>query len=126
MALNPYAQYKEQSLTTLSKNELLIKVLDELVKQLTAAIANMNKKEYKVAHKNLLKSQDILLTLKYSIDHKYKVLDSLSDLYMFFYTQLIQANVAKDAKIIEDILPLIIDLRDAFKQAELSLRLQQK
>lgn len=126
MALNPYAQYKEQSLATLSKNELLIKVLDELVKQLTAAITNMHKKDYQTSHKNLLKSQDILLTLKYSIDHKYKVLDSLSDLYMFFYTQLIQANVAKDTKIIEDILPLIIDLRDAFKQAELTVRLQQK
>lgn len=126
MALNPYAQYKEQSLATLSKNELLIKVLDELVKQLTAAIANMQKKDYQTSHKNLLKAQDILLTLKYSIDHKYKVLDSLSDLYMFFYTQLIQANVAKDTKIIEDILPLIVDLRDAFKQAELTVRLQQK
>ncbi|MEG2295333.1 MAG: flagellar export chaperone FliS [Oscillospiraceae bacterium] len=126
MSLNPYAQYKEQSLTTLSKNELLIKVLDELVKQLTASISNMNKKEHTIAHKNLMKSQDIILTLKYSIDHKYKVLDSLSDLYMFFYTELIKANVAKDPKIIEEILPLIIDLRDAFKVAERTVRLQQK
>ncbi len=114
---NPYQQYKEQSLSTLTPGELLVKLYEELAKQLTLAKIKINTKDYAAVNAALTKSQTIVATLADSLDMRYPISKELRDMYIFIAQQLLQANLKKDAKIVEDCIPLVRDLRDAFEQA---------
>ena len=46
------------------------------------------------------------------------VSQSIAPYYTFFLFYLILANLKKDKNILEEILPLIIQLRDVFNQAD--------
>lgn len=115
---NPYQQYKEQSLSTLTPGELLIKLFDELSKQMTLAKIKINDKDYGAVNNALQKCQTILHTLSGSLDMRYPISKELKNMYMFISGQLLQGNLKKDIKLIEDCIPLVRDLRDSFDQAE--------
>lgn len=115
---NPYQQYKEQSLSTLTPGELLIKLFEELAKQMTLAKIKINAKDYGAVNTSLQKCQTIVNTLANSLDMRYPISKELRNMYAFLSGQLLQANMKKDAKIIEDCLPLVRDLRDSFDQAD--------
>lgn len=115
---NPYQKYKEQSLSTLAPGELLVKLFDELIKQMRVAVLNIEKKEYMAVDAAIVKSQTILGTLESSLDDKYELSANLRDLYIFIANQLMNAGVKKDAEIINECVPLIRDLRDSFEQAD--------
>lgn len=116
--MNPYQQYKEQSLSTLTPGELLIKLFDELSKQMTLAKIKINDKDYGAVNNALQKCQTIVNTLSSSLDMRYPISKELRSMYAFISGQLLQANLKKNAKIIEDCLPLVRDLRDSFDQAD--------
>ena len=42
--------------------------------------------------------------------------NNLEQLYVFFYKEMINANIHKDCTEIKKIIPMIADLRDAFTQ----------
>lgn len=115
---NPYQQYKEQSLSTLTPGELLIKLFDELVKQMTLAKIKIGVKDYGAVNNALVKSQTILNTLANSLDMRYPISKELKSMYAFILQQLLQANLKKDSKIIDDCIPLVRDLRESFDQAD--------
>lgn len=125
MAQNPYQQYKEQSLATLAPGELLVKLYDEMVKQMRIAMLSIEKKDYGAVDKSLEKTQTILHTLDSSLNMQYEVSANLRDLYIFIARQLLQANLKKNPKMIEECVPLVRDLRDAFEQADKITRMQQ-
>lgn len=115
---NAYAQYKEQSLSTLAPGELLVRLFDELNKQCRLAILAIGRKDLGAANDSLTKSQTIVSTLASSLDMRYPISKELRDMYVFLARQLLQANMQKDTALIEQLVPLIKDLRDSFDQAE--------
>lgn len=115
---NPYQKYKEQSLSTLTQGELLVKLYEELIKQMKLAVMSIEKKSYDTANNALMKCEVILNTLDSSLDTQYELSKNLRDLYIFIAKQVHQGNIKKDIKLIQDCIPLIRDLRDAFDQAE--------
>ena len=46
---------------------------------------------------------------------------NLESLYIFFYKEMVKANVSKDCTEIEKIIPMIADLRDAFTGEDIPL-----
>ena len=118
MALtNPYQQYKEQSLTTLSPGELLIKLYEEVIKQLTLAKIKIKQNDLSGANNALAKSQTIISTLADSLDMRYPISAELREMYIFIAQYLTQANIKKDIEMIDNCIPLVRDLRDSFEQA---------
>lgn len=115
---NPYQQYKEQSLSTLTQGELLVKLYEELIKQLTLAKIKIPQKDFGAVNNALSKCQVIVNTLSDSLDMRYPISKELREMYIFISHHLLQANLKKDAKMIEDCIPLARDLRDSFEQAE--------
>lgn len=122
---NPYEQYKEQSLATMAPGEVLVKMFDELIKQCRIAIIAIGQKRFDTSNDALTKSQTILNTLATSLDMRYPISKQLKELYIFFAHQLLQANVRKNVRLIEQCIPLIKDLRDSFEQAEKISRMKQ-
>jgi flagellar protein FliS len=118
MISNPYQQYKEQSLSTLAPGELLVRLFDECLKQLRLSCIGISKKNYGMANDALNKAQTILTTLTTSLDMRYPISLELRELYVFFIKQINEANLKKDASLVEGILPLLKDMRDSFDQAE--------
>ncbi len=118
MAYNPYQQYKQQSLSTLAPGEILVKLYEELIKQMTLAKIKIEQKDYGAVDAALTKGQSVLSTLADSLDMRYPIAKDLHDMYAFIARHLLTANLKKDVKMVEDCIPLVRDLRDAFDQAD--------
>ena len=122
MVLNPYQKYQQQSVMTMTQGEMLTKLYDEIIKQLSAAkefIAQDNPEE---VNKALQKAQRILAHLQVTLDNKYEVSESLNALYDYFIWRIIDANLHKEVAPIEEVLPMITDLRDTFIKADRTAR----
>ncbi|MEG2054172.1 MAG: flagellar export chaperone FliS [Oscillospiraceae bacterium] len=119
---NPYANYKQNSVYTMTQGELLLLLYDEIIKQMEGAKVFIAEKDIQKKNAALKKAQRIFNHLTITLNHKYAISSNLSSLYDFFNRQLIQANIKNDIKFIDDIMPMVCDLRDAFAQADKNVR----
>lgn len=124
MATNPYAQYKKQSVMTMTQGEMLLKLYDEVLKQLVRAKAGIENKQISEKNEALQKAQRIIDYLRATLDFKYDIAEHLSWLYDYFIKQLVQANVKMDVAAIDEIYPMVKDLRDAFCEADKKTKAQ--
>lgn len=123
MSVNPYSKYQEQSVMTMTKGEMLTKLYDEAIKQLNYGVHHIQNKDYKAAGTCLNKAQTIIDYLRGTLDKKYEISGNLASLYRFFNEQIMSANIKKQTKPLEDIIPMITDLKDAFVQADKTVRM---
>ena len=114
--MNPYAAYKKQSVTTMTPMEVVVKLYDEIERQLNRAIVFIEEKDYESANNALSKSQDIVDALRSVLDVNLSIGQDLDSLYVYFSKQIIMANARKDIKMIKTLLPMIGELKDAFSQ----------
>lgn len=118
MLANPYQQYKERTLSTLAPGEILVKLYEELIKQLKLGQLKIEQKDLGAADAAFLKAQTILNTLSDSLDMRYPISKELRNMYAFLARHLLTASIKKDIDMIEACIPLIRDLRDSFEQAD--------
>ena len=118
VAANAYQQYKTQSISTMTNGELLIMLYDELVKRVKQAELAITARNTEKANDSLIRAQNIIRYLMDTLDEKYDVAKDLMRLYEFFNQRLIQANMSKDAAILQELQPMLMELRDTWKQAE--------
>ena len=122
MAINPYAQYQQQSMMTMTQGELLIQVYDGLIKFLYGAIDSIEKKDIPNTNINLQKAENILIYLRNGLNMQYEVSNNLYSLYTYFFEQCMQGNLKKDKAILEPILEMVQDLRDTYVVADKKAR----
>lgn len=122
MPVNPYQQYQRQSVMTMTQGEMLTKLYDEVIKQMSGAKICLTEKDLSGVNNALQKAQRILFYLKSTLDFKYEISGNLDALYDFFIKRTVQANLKKDAAILDEIIPMIEDLRDTFVQADRNAR----
>lgn len=113
---NVYSAYKKQSVTTMTPMEIVIKLYSETERQLNRAIYFIDQKDYESTNKSLSKAQDLIDALRSVLDISLPIGRDLDSLYDFFVRQIITANMKKDKAIIESLLPMIGELKDAFVQ----------
>lgn len=116
--MNPYLKYKEQSVMTMTPGEMVVRLFEEAVKQLTVARAAINNQKLETANSALLKSQNIIRHLRATLNMQVEISHNLAMLYDFFIRQIIQCNVKKDTQPIDAIIPMLTELKDSFAQAE--------
>ena len=79
-------------------------------------------KDYEGAHHYLTRSRDIvnelLVTLR--VEEGNKVAQNLRSLYVFMIGQIIEANLKKDAAIVDEVLTVAQNLRDGWTQLKIS------
>lgn len=110
-------QYSELSGLTATPGELLIMLYDAEVKDIKKAIMFIKAGNIVEAHNALKKAQAIITELIVSLDDKYEIANELRPIYFFLKEQLCNANIKKDAETLEKILPIVIELRDTWKEA---------
>lgn len=118
MAYSRLNKYQEQTILTMTPGEMVVRLFVESEKQLNIAMVCIDDKNIQGANNALQKAQRIFTYLKASLDFNYQLSENLSALYDFFNRRLVEANMKKSKAPVEEILPLVSELRDTFQQGE--------
>lgn len=113
---NPYNTYKQNSVNMASREQLLLMLVDGAVKYTRMARLAIEKKDIGRAHKELIRVQDIFTELMVTLDTSSEATKNLYNLYDFIKSQLVRANMKKDVAIIDEVLPLIEEIRDMWHE----------
>ncbi|MBP1925716.1 flagellar protein FliS [Sedimentibacter acidaminivorans] len=116
--LNPYEQYKQTSVNTMTKGELLLSLFDGAIKKLNQSKILMDNNEYEQSRVLLEKCREIFNYLIITLDYSYEMSNELKEMYSFFNREIVKAIFSRKTKPIEDILPLVRDYRDTWEQAD--------
>lgn len=120
---NPYNVYKQNSVNTASKPQLLLMLLDGAVKYTKIARTAVLEKNIPKAHNELIRVQDIFLELMITMDKEANSdMDNLYNIYEYIKTELGQANIKKDVKIIDNVLPIIEEVRDMWYEVDKKIK----
>jgi flagellar protein FliS len=113
-----YQNYKAQTVNTMTPGEMLGLLYDELLKRLTKAELALEKEDYILFDQSIQRSVEIVNYLKNTLNHKYEISSELKRLYDFFLYEFSRISAGRNPKVIEEVRPLIVELRDAFKEAQ--------
>ena len=114
--VDPYAQYKKQSVKTMTPVEVVAKLYSEIERQLAIGISGVEEKNYVKSNNAFLKAEDCIDALREALDMSVPISQNLESLYIFFYKEIVKANVSKDCTEVKKIIPMVGELRDAFTQ----------
>ena len=93
---------------------------EEAVRQMETAVNGLSSDGQKIDQISnaIIKAQDIITELMVSLDFEKggEIASNLYSLYIFFNKQLMQANVKKDPQLIQPVLDMVRDLKDAWAQ----------
>lgn len=117
MAFNPYQYYKNQSLDTSSRYELVGRCYGDAAQSLRRAQVSLDEKNYEQANKSILKAQKILAGLDGALDMQYEIAKQLHKLYEFMQKKLFKANLSNDKKTLESIAGMLSELQETWGQA---------
>lgn len=118
MEQNPIQHYKEQSISTMTPNELLLLLYDELVKNLMRCGLALDQKQYDLLEASADKSTEIIRYLDDTLDDRYPISQNLHKLYDYFGYQLARVKIGRNRKVLDEVQGMIGELRDSFRQAE--------
>lgn len=111
-------QYKEQSVNSMTSGELLLLLYDELVKRITLAEITLEKQQWPEFEAAVGRCIAIINYLDETLDRAIPISHELARLYEYFTYSLGRIRIGRNKKLLAHIKPMLIDLRDTFKQAE--------
>lgn len=115
---NAYNAYKNNSVNYASKEQLLLMLLDGAVKFAKMARQAILDKDIVRSHENLVKTQDIFTELMITLDQnagEWAV--NMYKIYDFIKEKLFEANLKKDVKVLDEVMPLIEEVRNTWQEA---------
>ena len=110
--------YKAQSLNTMTQGELLLLLLDELVKRLMRGDIALQQGDMPQFEASIQRCIDIVRYLDDTLDRRYEVSRGLHRLYDFFCYDLNRIMLGRNKTELDKLRPMITDLRDTFRIAE--------
>lgn len=120
MYRNGYEQYKMQSVNTMTNSEMLLLLYDELMKRLARAQVALEDEDYDLFNQSVQRSKDIVQYLNSTLNMNYKISYELRRMYEFFIFELSRLQAGRRVAVIQELKPLVSDLRDAFREASKS------
>ncbi len=116
---NAYNTYKNNSVNYASKEQLLLMLLDGAVKYAKIGRQAIIDNDIQKKHDNIVRTQDIFYELMISLDRNAggEWVENLYAVYEFINHRLTEANMKKDIKIMDEVIPLIEEVRDLWNEA---------
>lgn len=115
--MDAYAQYRTQAVTTASPAQLVAMLYQGALTAVTVAEqALADRSNLELAHRELVRAQDIVNELTWSLDHEQggQVAANLAALYDFCVDRLLQANIDKDASLLPSVRDTLAGLAEAW------------
>ncbi len=117
LAKKPVDQYKEIQIKTAGQGKLIVMLYDGIINNLEQAKEYISKKNIQESHNKIVKAQDIIMELIFSLNMEAgEIAQKLYSLYMYFHKRLLEANIYKDPKIIDEVLKMVKELREVWAQ----------
>ena len=118
---NPYQSYRQIQIETASPLELVIKLYDGAIRFINQAKRGIENHDNTLINESLKRAQDIIEELNFSLNMDAgEIAVNLRSLYDFIRQMLVEANVKKDGKNLDDILQLLVTLRSGWTELNLS------
>ncbi|MGA5303496.1 flagellar export chaperone FliS [Nucisporomicrobium flavum] len=115
---SPLNRYLQDSVNTASPGKLLVMLYDRLVMDLFQGEEALRTGDREQANDKLNHAQEIILELRTTLDvDAWAGAPGLANLYGFLLTELIGANIARDADRVAACRALVEPLRDAWREA---------
>lgn len=117
---NPYGglnQYKQNNIMQASKEELTLMLYNGAIKFIGQGKIYIESKNIQKSHDAIMRANTIITELNATLDMSYDLSKDLRKLYDFMSDRLVYANIQKNTDILDEVLELIIDLRDTWKEA---------
>jgi flagellar protein FliS len=115
-AVNPYDKMLENVVYTASKEELTLMLYEGAIKFCNQAIINMEKNEHEKSNQFIQRVQDIINEFQMTLDKRYEISAQFNDLYDYMYNRLAEVYVNKDVSILNEVLDLLRNFRNAWKE----------
>lgn len=118
MASDPYRQYQKVRVETADRGALVLMLYEGALRFLGRGRKSLQNRDLEGAHKNLLRSQDIIAELMASLDLEKggEIAAGLFRLYDYMYRLLLEANLKKDPQPLEQVEMMLSELRDTWKE----------
>jgi len=114
--MNAYAQYNNSKILTASPAELVLMLYEGAIKFGNIAILAIENRDIQKAHTNIIKVQRIVDNFRATLDMKYPVAQDFDRVYAYLQERIIDANVHKDAAVVEEIVTHLRTMRDTWKE----------
>ena len=118
---NAHNEYQSNQVETADPKQLVVMLYDGAIKFLDKALLSIEDyKKYDDANRNILRAQDIITELMVSLnmDQGGEIANNLLSLYSYMKKELLEANVNKEKKGIEQVLKMLKDLKGAWTEME--------
>lgn len=118
-ARKTYDAYKDTEILTANQGKLIVMLYEGAIRFLRLAVANMNPRKYDTVNHNIIRAQDIVTELMLSLNMAEggEIAQNLFNLYAYMKKRLLEGNIKKDNEILEEVITLLEQLRDAWDQA---------
>ena len=111
-------RYLQDSINTATPGKLLVMLYDRLVMDLVQGEDGLRTGDREQANERITHAQEIILELRATLDvDAWAGAAGLAGLYGFLVTELIQANIQRDADKVATCRSLVEPLRDAWREA---------
>jgi flagellar protein FliS len=124
--MKAYQTYQQNSVNTASGGELTLMLYNGSRKFLKQAILDMEKKDYEAKNTNIQKAQNIIQELLITLDPKVEISKQMAPLYEFMLIHLREANIENNPEKLNEVLELVTEFRDTWKQVLLKSRQEKR
>jgi flagellar protein FliS len=117
---NPWKSYRQIATQTAPPGQLVLMLFDGAIRSLDRALLGFDYTDVgernTSIHNNVQHAVDIIRELNCSLDIEAggQLADTLRNLYSYFERRLLHSNIKKSRKGIEEVLPMLKQLRDAW------------
>ncbi len=117
--LNPYEAYRQTQAQTATKGDLLLMLYDGAVRYSARAREAIASRDIIAANSCIQRVQNIISELSLTLDRQSspEIADSLASLYDYMMHLLIEANIKKSVGPLDEVIGMLKDLRDTWRQA---------
>ncbi len=114
---NPYGQYKQNSVMTASPQELTLMLYNGALKFIGLSKIHIEKKDIPKANESIIRAQDIIQELNITLNMDYEMSTGLRSIYTYILEVLVDANISKEIKYLDEAAEMVTELRDTWKEA---------
>jgi len=126
MSMKAYQTYQQNSVNTASGGELTLMLYNGARKFLKQAMKDMENNDYETKNINIQKGQNIIQELLITLDSNVELSKQMAPIYEFMLVHLREANMENNPEKLNDVLELVTEFRDTWKQVLLKSRQEKR
>ena len=111
---NAAERYQHNTVQTASPAKIILMLYEGAIKFCNIGLDAIREKDVPKANTNIQKAEKIIVQLRMDLDMKYPVAKEFDQVYDYIYRRLVEANMQKDAEVLEEALGHIKTMKETW------------